>query len=583
MGLVSGFHWQWVQSLWFWQRACCRRRLMKASDAWSLRIALPAAALFRLCCCADARKTTSGAMWDPNAWVALLWFRVCVQAASTPDALSLPYIAILPFFAVVDTRRPRPRFVDACIYVSWTKRLMSKKVVIVVKDVQISFSSGQVLLALATHLLLWSIAFDKKTCLFAVTVSVMFQHIRTCRHSGSWASSCFIFFIFLHVLFLFLSFPLHSVSFSTFTSGSQLMSFHFRLMFISFSLPVPFMFVSFHVHFLFMFLSNPGPSCSVQFSIIVLSFSPCFRCMFRLFSCHYFFVLFSLHIPSYLSSIFLSCQLSLSAKALKRSHNPQKHFFMFRVPSCLILDGARFRSSFLSCCFHFSVLLLFFMFLSLSFHCPVVFPSSSLMVLSFVSHFNSRCQLIQRNEATTPKSMFYVPCCFHFPPCSFHLPFMFLSLAFHCPFVFHSSYFHVPFIFLSFSIHFPFIFLKLSFHFRSFLFLLSHFPFFLSHFLCCAMAWYATDTRDFAVSRPAGTWSDPRIPLRTIFHIAFFAASGFKFGHQSNMLWKYSKRHPSGPFRCIYAANNETWEKINMLPTGILVKPGLVLRFQINI
>ena len=122
-------------------------------------------------------------------------FGVCVQAASTPDALSLPYIAMLPFFFRWSTPGGLDPGLSILAFTFLGQNVScAKKPVIVVRDLQISFSSGQVLLALATHLLLWSIAFGKKTCLFAVTVSVMFQHIRTRRHSGSWASSCYFIF-----------------------------------------------------------------------------------------------------------------------------------------------------------------------------------------------------------------------------------------------------------------------------------------------------------------------------------------------------------------------------------------------------
>ena len=118
--------------------------------------------------------------FDPGCIVIAIYCHVAIFFGGRHQAASTPVCRYL-----------RLRFLDKTSHVQKNLLLL----------LEISFSSGQVLLALATHLLLWSIAFVKKTCLFAVTVSVMFQHIRTCRHSGSWASSCF----FHHLLHGFLS------------------------------------------------------------------------------------------------------------------------------------------------------------------------------------------------------------------------------------------------------------------------------------------------------------------------------------------------------------------------------------------
>ena len=134
--------------------------------------------------------------------------------------------------------------------------------------------------------------------------------------------------------------------------------FHFSVLFLS---------SSFHVLLIVLSLSCHCPFVSLSSSSLVLSFS------------------------SYLNSRF---QLSTEVKP-----QPPKACSMFHVPSCLFLERVQFPFIFSSCCFNFSVLFLSSSFqvllivLSLPCHCPFVSLSSSSLVLSFSSHFNSRFQL----------------------------------------------------------------------------------------------------------------------------------------------------------------------------------------------
>ena len=339
-------------------------------------------------------------------------------------------------------------------------------------------------------------------------------------------------FILLRVPFLFLSLPFHSVSFSTFSLCFQFISFHFRFMFTSFSFHVPFMLISFHFHLAYIFLSfsfqilgfhfpfifhNNCPVTFPLFSLhvpfIFLSSFFCFKVRFQLKKSHsppnlvlccmfegvfcgrgacslhflscsfhlpFIFLLFSFQLPSWFLHFPL---ISIPAFSWSTEVKPQppKACSMFHVPSCLFLEGVQFPFIFSSCCFHFSVLFLSSSFhvvlsvLSLSCHCPFVILSSSSLVLSFSSHFNSRFQLKHWSETTTPKSMFYVPCSklSFLGRGSVSLQFLFMLFPFFCP---------VPVIFLSCSSHCPFIVLTLSFCYPfilligSFIFLSIQFP-----------------------------------------------------------------------------------------------------------
>ena len=172
------------------KRICGTAVILVSAEAVSVRVICGAAVILvfaeevsvRVICGAAVILVSAEEVYCCLGRGMYFWNAVCCTT-------SLSCQVILPFFLVIDTRRPRPRcvvpaimflVVPATLSVIWTG----------------ASGAGDAFAAVEHRF--W----QKKGAFLLETIYVIFKHIRTCRHSGSWASSCFFSFCFSMVFFL---------------------------------------------------------------------------------------------------------------------------------------------------------------------------------------------------------------------------------------------------------------------------------------------------------------------------------------------------------------------------------------------